>query len=148
MTCCNGFHSWTHLSTILDFLPLLRNGLRPPAHPFSTILSYDWNLLKTHVTFNFMYGYGSLKQRILCLFNWFRSYNKIASKGGVGGLNLESWQEYHIEKRKIFWTTKEEKTFLWETHMSWVFGGGHALMKCTLSLSREGAKVPLLGLNY
>ncbi len=29
---------------------------------------------------------GSLKQRILCLFNWFRSYSKIASKGGVGGL--------------------------------------------------------------
>ncbi len=35
-----------------------------------------------------MYGYGSLKQRILCLFNWFWSYSKIASKGGVGGLNL------------------------------------------------------------
>ncbi len=38
------------------------------------------------VTFYFMYGYCSLKQRITCLFNWFRSYNKIASKGCVGGL--------------------------------------------------------------
>ncbi len=37
-----------------------------------------------------MYGYGSLKQRILCLFNWFRSYSKIASKGGVGGLKSQS----------------------------------------------------------
>ncbi len=33
-----------------------------------------------------MYGYGSLKQRITCLFNKFRPYNKIASKGCVGGL--------------------------------------------------------------
>ncbi len=34
-----------------------------------------------------MYGYGSLKQRITCLFNRFRPYNKISSKGCVGGLN-------------------------------------------------------------
>ena len=33
-----------------------------------------------------MYGYGSLIKRILYLFDWFRSYSKIASKGGAGGL--------------------------------------------------------------
>ncbi len=38
------------------------------------------------ITFYFMYGYSGLKQRITCLFNWFQSCNKIASKGGVGGL--------------------------------------------------------------
>ncbi len=40
------------------------------------------------ITFYFMYGYGSLKQRITCLINWFRSYNKIASKGCAGGLKI------------------------------------------------------------
>ena len=28
-----------------------------------------------------------IKNRITCLYNWFRSYNKIASKGCAGGLN-------------------------------------------------------------
>ena len=40
--------------------------------------------------FFLLYGYGSLKQRILCIFDWFRSYSKIASKGGVGGLKIFS----------------------------------------------------------
>ncbi len=50
---------------------------------FWKIWTHELNI----ITFYVMYGYGSLKQRITCLFNWFRSYNKIASKGCAGGLN-------------------------------------------------------------
>ncbi len=46
-----------------------------------------------------MYGYGSLKQRITCDFKRFQPYNKIASKGGVGGLNVtelcDSYKNHH-----------------------------------------------------
>ncbi len=36
-----------------------------------------------------MYGFGRLQQRALCVFNQFQPYDKIASKGGVGGLKMQ-----------------------------------------------------------
>ena len=62
--------------------------LRPPAPPPLQKYCHIFEMLKKNTCCPLLYGYGSLKQRITCLFNWFRSYNKIASKGCVGGLNV------------------------------------------------------------
>ncbi len=37
-----------------------------------------------------MYGYARLLKRLTCLFNRFRSYDKIAAKSGAGG--LKKWE--------------------------------------------------------
>ncbi len=72
--------------------------LRPPAPPFSAILSYIWNWLKTHavlccslpniITFYFLYGYGSLKQRITCLLIDFDQTTKLLQRGVLVALNV------------------------------------------------------------
>ncbi len=46
-------------------------------------------MLSSHLTiiaFHFMYGFGRLQQRKVCVFNQFYPYGNIVEKGGAGGL--------------------------------------------------------------